>query len=74
MVKGDWIKPGAIVIDCGINSKPGKFFVLILFNYFEHISTVNYKIYEISILNTQFLYNIVLIYLFFISSFCYENK
>jgi 5,10-methylene-tetrahydrofolate dehydrogenase/methenyl tetrahydrofolate cyclohydrolase len=23
MVKGDWIKPGAIVIDCGINSIPG---------------------------------------------------
>ena len=24
MVKGDWVKPGAIVIDCGINSIPGK--------------------------------------------------
>ena len=23
MVKGDWIKPGAVVIDCGINSIPG---------------------------------------------------
>ena len=23
MVKKDWIKPGAIVIDCGINSIPG---------------------------------------------------
>ena len=23
-VKGDWVKPGAIVIDCGINSIPGK--------------------------------------------------
>ena len=23
MVKADWIKPGAIVIDCGINSIPG---------------------------------------------------
>ena len=22
-VKGDWVKPGAIVIDCGINSIPG---------------------------------------------------
>lgn len=22
MVKGDWIKPGAVVIDCGINSIP----------------------------------------------------
>lgn len=22
-VKGDWIKPGAVVIDCGINSIPG---------------------------------------------------
>ena len=25
MVKGDWIKPGAVVIDCGINSIPGLF-------------------------------------------------
>lgn len=24
-VKGNWVKPGAIVIDCGINSIPGKF-------------------------------------------------
>lgn len=24
MVKGSWIKPGAIVIDCGINSIPGR--------------------------------------------------
>ena len=24
MVKGDWVKPGAVVIDCGINSIPGK--------------------------------------------------
>lgn len=24
MVKGSWIKPGAVVIDCGINVKPGK--------------------------------------------------
>jgi len=24
-VKGDWVKPGAIVIDCGINSVQGKF-------------------------------------------------
>lgn len=23
MVKGDWIKPGAVVIDCGINAIPG---------------------------------------------------
>lgn len=23
MVKGDWIKAGAVVIDCGINSVPG---------------------------------------------------
>ena len=22
-VKGDWVKPGAVVIDCGINSVPG---------------------------------------------------
>ena len=22
-VKGDWVKPGAVVIDCGINSIPG---------------------------------------------------
>lgn len=26
MVKKDWVKPGAIVIDCGINSIPGKKF------------------------------------------------
>ncbi|KAL9895604.1 C-1-tetrahydrofolate synthase, cytoplasmic-like [Glossina fuscipes fuscipes] len=24
MVKGSWIKPGAVLIDCGINVKPGK--------------------------------------------------
>jgi 5,10-methylene-tetrahydrofolate dehydrogenase/methenyl tetrahydrofolate cyclohydrolase len=24
MVKGDWIKQGAVVIDCGINSIPGR--------------------------------------------------
>lgn len=24
MVKGEWIKPGAIVIDCGINYIPGE--------------------------------------------------
>ena len=24
MITGDWIKPGAVVIDCGINSIPGK--------------------------------------------------
>lgn len=23
-VKGDWIKPGAVVVDCGINSITGK--------------------------------------------------
>jgi len=23
MVKAEWIKPGAVVIDCGINSIPG---------------------------------------------------
>ena len=23
LVKGDWIKPGAVVIDCGISSVPG---------------------------------------------------
>ena len=22
LVKGDWIKPGAVVVDCGINSLP----------------------------------------------------
>ena len=22
MVKGDWIKPGAVVVDCGINAMP----------------------------------------------------
>jgi len=24
MVKGSWIKPGAVVIDCGINAIPGE--------------------------------------------------
>ena len=24
MVKGEWIKPGAVVIDCGINAIPGR--------------------------------------------------
>ena len=26
MVKGDWVKPGAVVIDCGINPIPGRYF------------------------------------------------
>lgn len=26
MVRGDWIKPGAVVIDCGINTVPGELF------------------------------------------------
>jgi methylenetetrahydrofolate dehydrogenase (NADP+)/methenyltetrahydrofolate cyclohydrolase/formyltetrahydrofolate synthetase len=25
LVKKDWVKPGAVVIDCGINAIPGKF-------------------------------------------------
>lgn len=25
MVKSDWVKPGAVVIDCGINSIPGEY-------------------------------------------------
>ena len=25
-LQGDWIKPGAVVIDCGINVIPGKIF------------------------------------------------
>lgn len=25
MVKGSWIKPGAVVIDCGINAIPGRY-------------------------------------------------
>ncbi len=29
MVKGSWIKPGAVVIDCGINAIPG----MLQFNY-----------------------------------------
>ena len=29
-VKGDWVKPGAVVIDCGINSIRGKLFNFIL--------------------------------------------
>jgi methylenetetrahydrofolate dehydrogenase (NADP+)/methenyltetrahydrofolate cyclohydrolase/formyltetrahydrofolate synthetase len=30
-VKGDWVKPGAIVIDCGINSVQGKAYNKIFF-------------------------------------------
>jgi len=30
-VKKDWVKPGAVVIDCGINSIPGKTFMFSLF-------------------------------------------
>jgi 5,10-methylene-tetrahydrofolate dehydrogenase/methenyl tetrahydrofolate cyclohydrolase len=30
MVKGDWIKPGAVVIDCGINALPGMGFDLVV--------------------------------------------
>jgi 5,10-methylene-tetrahydrofolate dehydrogenase/methenyl tetrahydrofolate cyclohydrolase len=31
MVKGDWIKPGAVVIDCGINSVDGDKLSLLFF-------------------------------------------
>lgn len=24
LIKADWVKPGAVVIDCGINAIPGK--------------------------------------------------
>lgn len=38
MVKGSWVKPGAVVIDCGINSVPGScqcyFGILILRLFF----------------------------------------
>lgn len=27
MVKGEWIKKGAVVIDCGINHVPGEVFI-----------------------------------------------
>lgn len=30
LVKGDWVKPGAVVIDCGINAIPGEYLVLFL--------------------------------------------
>lgn len=30
MVKGDWIKPGAVVIDCGINSIDGEITSLLI--------------------------------------------
>lgn len=40
-VHGSWIKPGAVVIDCGINSLPGncphKFDYLICVNYLPSI-------------------------------------
>jgi methylenetetrahydrofolate dehydrogenase (NADP+)/methenyltetrahydrofolate cyclohydrolase/formyltetrahydrofolate synthetase len=28
LVKGSWVKPGAVVIDCGINAIPGKLYLL----------------------------------------------
>lgn len=34
MVKGEWIKPGAIVIDCGINHVPGEWAV---YNKWGHV-------------------------------------
>lgn len=27
-VKGDWVKPGAVVVDCGINTITGKHFII----------------------------------------------
>lgn len=38
-VKGDWIKPGAVVIDCGINSITGKFH-LIMSNSWHAITSL----------------------------------
>lgn len=32
MVKGEWIKKGAVVIDCGINHVPGKDFLKFCFS------------------------------------------
>lgn len=37
MVKGEWIKKGAVVIDCGINHVPGEAF------FFLSISAVGQK-------------------------------
>lgn len=35
LVKGDWIKPGAVVIDCGINLIPGTQLRFFCNNMFE---------------------------------------
>lgn len=32
-VKGNWVKPGAVVIDCGINSIPGEYMLIIENNF-----------------------------------------
>jgi 5,10-methylene-tetrahydrofolate dehydrogenase/methenyl tetrahydrofolate cyclohydrolase len=37
MVKGDWVKPGAVVIDCGINAIPGK------------LKGLSYLVYQVTI-------------------------
>jgi hypothetical protein len=38
MVKGDWIKPGAVVIDCGINALPG---MNPRFSFSSHLLSLN---------------------------------
>lgn len=32
MVRGSWVKPGAVVIDCGINAIPGNYSIFINFS------------------------------------------
>lgn len=44
LVKGDWIKKGAVVIDCGINAVPGEEFLF--FYIFEEVSSAKKHVFR----------------------------
>lgn len=43
MVRGAWIKPGAVVIDCGINSIPGECLRVCMF-FFLYVEFLSFSI------------------------------
>lgn len=72
MVKGDWIKPGAVVIDCGINTLPGMLYAL--FNvYAQHFFFFYYPRCNILFFESPSALITVYNYFKFISCFYYQK-
>lgn len=40
MVKGSWVKPGAVVIDCGINAVPGESYGIFACNQYYFFNSM----------------------------------